>query len=453
MSEADRNSIGTPLRRARLGGVLLLPLTLLAHEACGFGGEVVPNDAPNANATGTSAGSKMGNPVNAQVGTSNAATMPNGVTVAPASGFPASHPVFPQLTDQAGPVLTSPKIVTVTFEASSPAQRQLVEDFDDQLGALQWWKTVADGYCFPVGSATCIGAAVGGGHVVVSESATRSYEDTSDENASSAMRAFIQEHITNGDFPEPTAQTIYAIYPPHGAAVSLDGDAGCTSFGGYHYWIDATARAGGLVRTQYVVIPDCGNGSDITIAASHEILETATDPLPNVQTGYYMTDPGWLAVWNGGGEVADMCNTPPWITENGFSLTHAFNNKSAAAGHSPCVPAAAGVYFSAAPEKQILELGVGKSATIEVTAYSDGPRAAWSLRALDLEQQNGKTPVLSFSIGGVPNASPSVTNGAKVALTVTVLRAPASGEYAAYLLDSRSNGIENDWPASVHVIP
>jgi hypothetical protein len=448
-------SVEFPFGRAPRGcralqfGWALLPLFLVA--ACGVGGALDEGTQKSAKPTTTNdtSGKKM--PTSGQiVAPSNA--IPNetgGFTVAGPGGFPASHAVFPQTTDLGGPVLTNAKIVTVTFAAGADTDRSLVERFDDQLGTSDWWKTVTDGYCSPEGSANCIGPATGGGHVVVSDTAPATFVDTSDPNGTSTVRTFIHQHVLNGDFPQPTPQTIYAIFPPHGTGVTLDGAPGCDSFGGYHYWVDATTRDGQLLRTQYVVIPNCGNGSEITVAAGHEIVEAAADPLPNVNTGYYMSDPAWLEMWNGGGEIADLCNSPPWLTEGGFQYTRSFSNKSAAAGHSPCVPAPAGVYFSAAPEKQIVDLAVGESTTLEVTAYSDAARQPWTLSAIDMAEQRNQSPFLELSFAG--DATPQVNNGSKVQLTIKLLRAPTSGQYASYVLESHSGSTTNTWPAAIRL--
>lgn len=106
----------------------------------------------------------------------------------------------------------------------------------------------------------------------------------------------------NGELPAPDASTIYVLFYPDGATVTQGGGISCQSFGGYHLsgMLDPK-NASQLVA--YAVIPRCVSGPPglskldlATTAASHEMLEAATDPCRSrgQQEDGVSPDPGWL---------------------------------------------------------------------------------------------------------------------------------------------------------------
>ena len=87
---------------------------------------------------------------------------------------PAAHAPLPQIANNGGGILTSPKIVSVTFGASlyanavsPPAATLLADllDFDDTITNSDWWTTVSKDYCDP--QLGCIGPGHAGAHVAV----------------------------------------------------------------------------------------------------------------------------------------------------------------------------------------------------------------------------------------------------------------------------------------------
>jgi hypothetical protein len=80
--------------------------------------------------------------------------------------------------------------------------------------------------------------------------------------------------------PQPTANTYYAV---HFAGQTITAPAGtsCTAFCGYHSSFSLNGKV-----IPYAVIPECSTGcniastqwADMTYSASHEMVETATDP-------------------------------------------------------------------------------------------------------------------------------------------------------------------------------
>lgn len=127
----------------------------------------------------------------------------------------------------------------------------------------------------------------------------------------------------------------------------------------------------------------------VTVAASHESVEMATDPLPLTFPAFSGPDLDHL-VWANvsGGEVADMCEfaeAPTSIDQrfvDGFMVQRTWSNAAAEANQDPCVPPVSAPYFIAVPDldEQVridgpsgsalttgISLGVGESRTIDAT--------------------------------------------------------------------------------------
>src|SRR5262249_22080730 len=96
---------------------------------------------------------------------------------------------------------------------------------------------------------------------------------------------------------------------PEGTIVTAGNEAGCTDFDGYHDEV----KPRGLVYAVSCACPGF-DGSGITavqqrtVDISHELIESATDPLLESNPAYFQNDDAnlvWTAVTDG--EVADMC--------------------------------------------------------------------------------------------------------------------------------------------------
>jgi hypothetical protein len=364
-------------------------------------------------------------------------------------GYPAVHPPFPVVEYVGdGPVLTTPRIVTITFASEDERLRAHFERFGDTITSTSWWTAVSRGYCAPPDSEHCVGPGIGGGHVVLPAEPKREYTDSSRQPAPSSIRSFIRAHVASGTFPEPTAQPIYVIYFPLGVTIEVDQRRrSCRFFRGYHSFLEIEPRGEKApVRTAYVVLPSCGRSKELTITASHEIIETAVNPYPDERPAYFMRDPAWLEVTRGQGEVATLCvNTAPH-QEGDFIVQRSWNNLDAHEGHSPCAPSAEGeVYFNAAPERQITALAVGESQTLEVVAYSDAPMEPWTLSAANLSPEQR---TLGFSFDET-----TVRNGTVVHLTVTLNEAPPHHGLAHFYVLSTAGSKANAWLASVRPRP
>src|SRR6185295_15105059 len=111
-------------------------------------------------------------------------------------------------------------------------------------------------------------------------------------------RTMLKRYVAMGTLPAPPPNTnsslVYMLYIPARAMYFWDGSKICDDFEGYH---DAFAFPDGG-KAAYAVVGDCELGlGDITNTASHELIESATDP--------------WLDSWSVVAKTPD-----PWAVEN-----------------------------------------------------------------------------------------------------------------------------------------
>jgi hypothetical protein len=386
----------------------------------------------------------------------------------------AAHSPLPQLKYQGGLLLAAPEIVTVTF--AGDANADALEAFDDDIVASAWWKTVTSGFCD--GGGTCVGTGSSGGHVRLTTPPATSYTDAT-AGGPSTLQLFLSDQIGAGLLPPTGTNTLYVIYFPGSTGITLsEGGAqtatSCREFNGYHNAILAQGAPG----IPYVVVPECApeQGSNLdalqalTFAASHEILEGATDPFqttltPGQQTptlGYYLdlndnTVLGWDLL--AGGEAGDLCVDVTGLhqdeaTADGYTVQRIWSNANAAKGIDPCSPTPAGdIYFNVAPEgsSSFIVLDVGGTATFEVDGFSTEAIPAWTLEGVDWITSQGKlkSPLLSFSFNG--EAMATIGNGSKVQVTVTLDADPGQYGGAEGLLLSVAGPVTA--PTAAHVWP
>jgi hypothetical protein len=342
---------------------------------------------------------------------------------------------LPLLVDLGGPKLTAPRVVTVSFTRDDATLVPFLQGFDDAVTTTAWWDAVASEYGVGHGS--------GGGHVVLPMTAASGYTD-SVHGGDSSVRQLIQAAVSDGTLPAPDAQTLYVLYFPAGTILRLDGISACAPPGttGWHDTVSVTVGdAGASVDVAYAVLPRCASDPGaMTQAASHEIVESATDPSPENAPAIQMTDPAWLAF---GPEVADVCvatDTNLSTTDSGYVLQRSWSNASARGGHDPCVPRPAGsVYFNMAPAMgaEELTLGVGETATFALYALADGDAGSWQLQAL---ATNGSTSV-ALSLDRT-----TVQAGETALLTVTLQSQPTLGPTELYGVVSQTTSDTHLWP-------
>jgi hypothetical protein len=303
----------------------------------------------------------------------------------PADAAPA-HPVAPEVVSIGGAVLATPAVVPIFFTGDDAMQAQ-IEQFLVALKPSAYWTATTSEY--GVGPLT-IGASI----------VTTDAPPTTDD----AAQAYLAAHLdgAHSGWPASDPNTIYAMFLPAGAALTLGGDQSCVDFAAYHAEV---AGPGGKIV--YAMMPRCtGNGSDLddlTESASHEFVEAATDPHPYTDPAYADLDVAHYAFGEiGGAEVGDMCEfvraAPQRIVGN-YVVQRSWSNASARAGHDPCVPVLAQPYIVAVPtlaDPVPLDYGggdrytsrgaaipVNATGTIDVQFYSDADAPAWSVKAYD----------------------------------------------------------------------
>lgn len=364
--------------------------------------------------------------------------------------YPAAHNPLPQVDYNGGHILLAPKVVTITFEGD-PLESRL-QQFGDVITTTPWWEAVSKEYCTNAG---CIGPGSSGGHVVLPASTTTSYTDSVMPNAASTVKDLIKANVADGTFPAPEADTLYVVYFPAGVSVSLSAPGQGTSqscvsggFGGYHQDL-AVVPPGATqsVKVAYAIVPRCGNKeATTTVAASHEIVEAATDPATSGSPAWYMTSSPWAVL---GGEVADLCvdvtGGNDTYQESGFTVQRSWSNMAAAASHDPCVPTpASDVYFGSAPVADQLQMAIGDTQTVEVDGFSDGPMPAdWSVSVVDFAHFQGTQSALTLSID-----KSSMHNGSKGTLTVSLVSDPGY-QGAWFAIVSSSGNVRHMWPMVV----
>lgn len=303
------------------------------------------------------------------------------------AGFaPADHPAAPTVAKRAGSVLTSPKIVVVTF-GDDPLASQ-VETFAQQIGASAYWTAVTSEY--GVGAPTFAGAV----HLPAPPAATISIAD---------LESWLVAQLdgTHAEWPAADSSTIYSIVYPTGGGIQVDGLAPCKSSPAYHYEV----KLGNGSHVPYAAMNRCDpifglSGIDyVTAGLSHEWIEASTDPLYASAPAYMApATADWMLVT--GGELADMCTTTAGVyfkpDDLPFTVQRSWSNAAASAGHDPCVPAAEGSYFAAAPvlpdtvkghyyggifTSEGVHAAIGDSATVEVDLFSDAATDSWTVDA------------------------------------------------------------------------
>ncbi len=388
-----------------------------------------------------------------------------------ATGFvTAPHGPLPPTVYGGGGILAAPKVVTVTFsDTANPAK---LAAFGQTITQTPYFAEISKDYCIDDGG-TCIQGTTPGIAIALDAGSAGAWVDNSfngpTDPPSDAGVDFVPYLLSLVDQTNPGGlaaadpNAIYTFYFSQNTTFymgdpNLGGAPGCQSFGGYHYAAASLPDGGGTPIT-YAIIVDCGGGIDeLTVAASHEIIEATTDPYDG--TGWYLDqgqndedasvppasairDQGW-ADTDSFGEIGDNCEgliDSSWTLDGGTVVQRIWSRSAAAAGQNPCVPVPAGeTYYNVTPDKAVYVAEVGSSFTVDVTGFSPTPRAGWAVQAIDgtpnqLFDGGTAAPMLDVEfVGGSPggNVAPGgsqiscINNGTSAQLKVTLLSDPAA---------------------------
>jgi hypothetical protein len=370
-------------------------------------------------------------------------------TAQPFQFVPAPKGTFAQAMSYGGSVVKTPKMVPILYTGDT--QKQVITDFSQKLAQSSYWGAISAEYGVgPLTSKTPI---------ILNELPPTSIDDT--QIASWLVSKFSSDPTR---FGTPDRNTLYIIYYPASTIVTQGGSQGCDSFGGYHYETNV-----GATNIAYAVLPRCAafaglGGQDVTtFAASHEILEWATDPFPASDPAYAAVDDAH-AVWSRVflGELGDLCTqlgdvaTVP--ADLGFTVQRTWSNASAKGGHHPCAPTTKLPYFTAYPTKtesiaatdefgrqittQGYKVGVGQTKTVDLTLYADADPGVLSVQVLDITKIYGLPEEFSYTL-----SKGSGRPGDTLKLTITGERSATQGQ--GFLVITQTKKDQNIFPVWV----
>jgi hypothetical protein len=410
--------------------------------------------------------------------------------------YPAHHQPIPQIDFNGGAILEHIRVVTVTFTSYPADKRDAVRAFDHVITQTGWWQQTAEGYCIDGGACVGDGTSVapdgsawlpdgstedaGTGYLDVElpfDLSTTAAIDDSD------IQIWLGKHIAAGDFPAPDDQTVYAIYFPLSATITSQGTTGCTAggFEAYHQ-SGALLPDGGQQQVAYAVMPYCdldgmGYGSGLnydllTIAASHELAEAATDPHPEADTAFYLhSNDAWLGQLSyGGGECGDMCTylgdpIASSYYESGYKVQRIWSNSAAAASKNPCQPVD-GPYFGAAVRTTRISVGghmsdgylvvkAGQTLDAIIDVFSEAPLTADLFLYVGNDKgrgANGPSDLAPPNPLQITLSTMQVHNGDGVIMSITAPPTTSRGNHR-FVVRSLLAGTTayNDWPVLVRV--
>jgi hypothetical protein len=278
------------------------------------------------------------------------------------------HRPFPQVGTTDGAVLAPMRLVTIVANNDS-GDADTLFGFSTGISASTWWARVAPEYHL-----TTVSAAAG----VIGPAITANVTDHDVFDYVTAAIGGMPSLARDG-------HTLYILYLPPQIEVVRDGmpNDGCKLFGAYH---DRYGTRGDNLAVVQRCFTDQYAVDDMTVAASHEILEAATDPdgrgyrLPVVASSKPWTE----TVWNafdliGGAELGDLCEGTFWV-EGTSVYQRIWSNRVAAAGGDPCVPALGEPYYSTAFDQDWYPVQPGGTVAIPVTGWTTGDVPSWPLK-------------------------------------------------------------------------
>ncbi len=369
-----------------------------------------------------------------------------------AAPYPAFIPMVPQVASLGGPVLAAPRLVPVFV--ADPAigvdpDVARVELFLSAYARSQTWRTQLEEYGVGPGTvASAVHVSSAGLNVGVVSSAR--------------FITWLSSQIESGVWGVPDENTLFIVMLDGSRQIQLGTNRTCEGVGGYH----SDLRGQSFRRVAYAVIPNCGRGTDaLTRVLSHEIVEAATDPFPNLapaftQPSTQVPPEGAWAVAYTGGEVGDMCEQRSDASfrpdDLEFDVQRSWSNRAAAATLDPCVPAPAGaVYFNAVPslpetltlygrdrQRTVSARGVivpaGGSRVVDVRLFSTRPTTG-SMRVSAREVTlPGQIPAFRFAWDHSTGL-----NGDVLHLTLTATQDAPEGRVFQVFVNL--NGYNNNW--------
>lgn len=372
------------------------------------------------------------------------ATAISGAAGATDAFVPAPHSPFPLVTAHGGPVLENIELVPVYFN-EDPLFAEL-EQFNAWIVTSNYWKQAGSEYGVEAGT-----------HLSGIKLASAVPATISDAQVAS----WIDTWVANQTLPTPNANTVFVFFFQAGTTITNRTGASCRAFAGLH----ETAAISNPIFTgevPFVIVPRCTYSADddplmiATNVASHEYIETATDPFNLTNPGWVMdNDSGPLEAWGmlSGPAVADLCLNQSYDVVEGFTVQDIWSNAAAQAGLNPCQPSdPKRPYFSVSAEQTIYHAQPGTSLTVTARAWSNLPTADWEVAV-----NWGIVPYGDFD-GHAVLSQAVVNNGAELTASVTVpIDPPATDGRSQYRftidsIDPINPNFAHSWPVLI-VVP
>lgn len=351
----------------------------------------------------------------------------------------AAHADLPQVISLGGSVIAAPKVQPIVY-AGDPHTADL-EAFLKELTQTSYWSQTTSEY--GVGALTVLPT------IVRPEAAPSTISD-------STLVSDLSANL-GATWGAPDGDTIYLFVFPTGTKVNAGGLC-CDSFDGYH----DEAKASG-VKIPYGVVCSCpgldGPGvsdvQQITIAASHELIEAATDPFPYTDPAFGQNDDANV-IWTlaTGGEAADMCefDLDSFVIPQGstYMVQKSWSNVEAKAGREPCLPATGAPFFAASPvlpdmlsitgvpfKTSGVKLAVGETKTIDVQLWSNKPTSGpFKVNVYDLSSDfYGDSQALQVSLD-----KNTGMNGDVLKLTINMVKVDTTMGVNAFVLETELDG-------------
>jgi hypothetical protein len=355
--------------------------------------------------------------------------------------YPAVDPPVPSLVHVGGRFLKHPRIVTVTWKNDEPRVVEKLEAFGGWVLKSSWWSAVTKDLCVRGGD--CMGGAGDVASVRLDEAAPAK---TTIAELGERMTALVDK----GALPRPDDDRLYLVYLPRGTTITGVADA-CAPHGtrAVHTTFGWPKTAEAASRPVSFVLRCSDELGELTGTASHEVLETASDPTLD---GFQLDRaPRFQPFSLFGIEAVDLCNLVTLedhrASVDGWTVHRAWSSTEARAGRDPCVPHRPNdPYFAVVPKESVVVVPRDKrSAVVPLTGIAERAVPAWSVAAFELAALRGKPTCLSLELD-----RRDANNGTPVTLTVS-LAGPPCRDAAAIMVVSTLGTRSHAWPLLVEV--
>jgi hypothetical protein len=342
--------------------------------------------------------------------------------IASCGGSSSGPTLLPDVTDHSGPVIAHVQLVPIFY--TGDADITALTSFSQWIVGSDWLKAVGADY--GVGTGAMLQAVTQPG------TAPAMLDDTDIVN-------LLYSGLAAGTLPKPSgnlADALYMFHFPATTTVTAGTTKSCTDFGGYH---NSARRSG--VEVSYAVIATCsgfvGGLSDLEdreVVASHELIEAATDPIPNNHPTFQLDDP--TTPWSGfGTEVGDLCqraDTTEIVRESGFVAQRSWSISAASAEQDPCVPGANANYFNLAMQPAgVVRIAPGGHQAVTLRAWASGMAkgTSWQLDT-NAAMTDAQTLTLSASM---------IKDGATVSLDIALPSTAQVGDQPQFVVFSSTS--------------